>query len=78
LSSSCHLERAEGLGATTGAGGVEVPEVGSSISMTSQWVREPSAGWLTPVVHVDISPESKGLNKQGLVDIVEKYVKVGV
>jgi len=57
---------------------VEVPEVGSSISMASQWVREPSAGWLTPVVHVDISPESKGLNKQGLVGDAGKYVQVGV
>ena len=30
LSSSCHFDRADGFGATTG--GVEVPEVGSSIS----------------------------------------------
>jgi hypothetical protein len=46
LSSSCHFDLAEGLG-KTGAGGVEVPEVGSSISTISplslfQWWTYPS------------------------------------
>jgi hypothetical protein len=35
LSSSCHFERADGFGTTTGAAGVEAPEVGSSISAVS-------------------------------------------
>jgi hypothetical protein len=46
LSSSCHFDLAEGLG-KTGAGGVEVPEVGSSISTISplslfEWWTYPS------------------------------------
>jgi hypothetical protein len=33
LSSSCHFDLAAGFGATIGAAGVEVPEVGSSMSV---------------------------------------------